>query len=273
MDTCCIDKKSSAELSEAINSMYGYYAESTHCYVYLEDIEPAKGPAFGRTEFAKHCKGSRWWSRGWTLQELVAPRWVTFYAKDWSVCGRKANVECRTCINRITGIPVEVLAGRSPLRCSVAQRMSWAALRHTTRAEDMAYCLLGLLDITMPLLYGEGKKAFIRLQEEVIKNSADQSLFLWSMWSPNLQHSASYMTGVFADSPAAFEHWEGTSVRSIPKHWVLDPSLMTNDHPYSMTNRGLSVRLPLRQAALASASVGIWTSLCGFGTRWEVENQ
>ncbi|KAI1203314.1 heterokaryon incompatibility protein-domain-containing protein [Nemania serpens] len=183
VDTCCIDKTSSAELSEAINSMYRWYQEADVCYAYLADV-----PSISR------LSESRWFTRGWTLQELIAPSTVIFFNNEWQDIGDKVGLQAD--ISRITGIPSNFLLGDSLGYASVAQRMSWAANRKTTRIEDMAYCLLGIFDIYMPMLYGEGEKAFIRLQEEIMKSIGDHSLFAW--------RSTEYHGGILASSPAAF---------------------------------------------------------------------
>jgi len=164
IDTCCIDKSSSAELSEAINSMFKWYRESEVCYAYLVDVSDATDTSEG-SPFA----ASQWWKRGWTLQELLAPSKLKFFTSDWKVIGHREHLG--TMIAGITGIRPEVFEERSDLNMfSIAQRMSWASGRTTTRPEDIAYCLMGLFDVNMPILYGEGEKAFIRLQQEIIKD-------------------------------------------------------------------------------------------------------
>ncbi|KAH8648651.1 hypothetical protein BX600DRAFT_530428 [Xylariales sp. PMI_506] len=149
IDTCCIDKTSSAELSEAINSMYQWYQNAAVCY----------------------------FSRGWTLQELIAPHDVEFFAHDWSYLGNKqeSNIFAEL-LNSITGIHGDVLPGILPLiEVSIASRMKWAALRQTTRVEDIAYSLLGIFGVRMPLLYGEGSNAFLRLQQEILRSTRTAS--------------------------------------------------------------------------------------------------
>ena len=162
-DLCCIDKTSSAELSEAINSMYRWYQESGVCYAYLADVPP--------NAFSK----SRWFTRGWTLQELIAPSTVIFLDQKWQEIGTKSSLQ--RVISEITGIPTDILLGGDLEDASIAQRMSWASKRETTRVEDAAYCLMGIFSIHMPMLYGEGERAFIRLQEEIMRVSDDHSLF------------------------------------------------------------------------------------------------
>lgn len=169
IDTCCIAKSSSAELSEAINSMFAWYYKSTVCYAYLADIDHTKKEDF---------LTSRWWTRSWTLQELLAPLVVKFYDKNWIYIGEKATLAKQ--ISAKTRIDVETLIERKPMFYrSIAQRMSWAASREATRVEDIAYSLLGIFGINMSLHYGEGRSAFIRLQRKIMRNTNDQSLFAW----------------------------------------------------------------------------------------------
>ncbi|KAK3322641.1 heterokaryon incompatibility protein-domain-containing protein, partial [Apodospora peruviana] len=181
-DTVCIDKSSSAELSEAINSMFEWYRRAEVCYAYLVDVAPMSG----EEELSKCSqrtspfRQSRWFRRGWTLQELIAPWSVIFLSKDWTYIGTKSTLAKH--ISTITTIPENCLSGNWPRirdQTSIAQKMSWAAWRQTTRIEDRAYSLMGLFEINMPLLYGEGEKAFIRLQEEMIKQTEDLSFLAW----------------------------------------------------------------------------------------------
>lgn len=186
IDTCCIDKTSSAELSEAINSMFEYYGHSAVCYAYLADIESLEA-----------LEKSRWFTRGWTLQELLAPPVVIFFDGRWRELGTKQSLFHR--ISSRTGIPEEVVLGKPVQACNTAQRMSWASQRQTTREEDIAYCLLGLFGIHMSPIYGEGaEKAFLRLQEEILHQSADHTLFIWTP-----EHDP-YNQGLLASSPRAF---------------------------------------------------------------------
>ncbi|KAH9910747.1 HET-domain-containing protein [Epithele typhae] len=185
VDTCCINKESSAELTEAINSMFRYYALSEVCYVYLSDVHTAgvklSGPISDpdtSEDLARAFERSRWHTRGWTLQELIASRVVVFFSRQWTLLGTKH--ELSGLLKNITGIPAVILSLRvSFTDKSIAARMSWAAKRVTTRPEDRAYCLFGLFGVNMPTLYGEGDNAFIRLLEEIMKTSRDPTLFLW----------------------------------------------------------------------------------------------
>ncbi|TBU62258.1 hypothetical protein BD310DRAFT_87820 [Dichomitus squalens] len=174
IDTCCIDKTSSAELSEGINSMYAWYAASAVCYAFLHDVSDDRDPCEEGSSFST----SVWWTRGWTLQELIAPRCVMFLSREWSILGSKTSLA--DVVTRVTGIDVDILTHRKSLDdVSVACRMSWASKRRTTRAEDMAYSLMGIFGVNMPTIYGEGSDAFIRLQEEILRRTPDQSLFVW----------------------------------------------------------------------------------------------
>ena len=174
VDSCCIDKTSSTELSEAINSMFRWYSLAEVCFAYLEDVErdcvlDAAGSAF---------RTARWHLRGWTLQELIAPMLVIFVSRDWQVIGNK--VELAPLLQQVTGVWRQVFTREVHYSViSVAQRMSWASNRSTTRIEDEAYCLMGLFNVNMPTLYGEGRQAFQRLQHEIMKQSVDTSLFAW----------------------------------------------------------------------------------------------
>ncbi|KAI0645383.1 heterokaryon incompatibility protein-domain-containing protein [Trametes meyenii] len=187
IDTCCIDKTSSTELTEAINSMYRWYAVATVCYAYLLDVSNGDAPELVDSAFHR----SRWHTRGWTLQELIAPVHVIFYSTNWQRLGDKRGLA--EVLTEITGIHIDVLQGRITdlAAITVAQRMSWAAYRQTTGLEDEAYCLLGIFNITMPTLYGEGRRAFRRLQEEISKNSRPCALPAPTLSAPFSQHNLS----------------------------------------------------------------------------------
>jgi hypothetical protein len=167
VDTCCIDKSNNTELSEAINSMFRWYRESTKCYVYLSDVlRPAVDTDDLLWESA--FRNSKWFTRGWTLQELIAPTSVEFFSKDWERLGDKISLERHIC--EITGIPVAALRGALLSGFSITERMLWARRRKTTREEDQAYSLLGIFNVNMPLIYGERReKAMKRLEEEIDK--------------------------------------------------------------------------------------------------------
>ncbi|KAL2133163.1 hypothetical protein VTI74DRAFT_2824 [Chaetomium olivicolor] len=257
IDTCCIDKTSSAELSEAINSMYAWYRDAQICYAFLEDVPP-RNPAFPLREF----RAARWFTRGWCLQELIAPYAVEFYASDWSEIGTRFGL-CHE-IEEITTIPQRVLRERKLDTCSVAQRMSWASGRKTSRIEDEAYCLIGIFDVHMPMLYGEGQRAFFRLQEEILKQAEDYSFLLWAHAPPDAEDNFRRATRfpVFAPRPACF-HKSGLPVadkegeRLDYRDLKPSPLIIPSPGPSQMTNRGLRVSLPSK--SWSGALVIMWT--------------
>ncbi|KAF4829455.1 Vegetative incompatibility protein HET-E-1 [Colletotrichum tropicale] len=242
VDTCCINKASSAELSESINSMYLWYRKASVCYAYLSDVGPDEARSI--EEEGSQFRNSRWFTRGWTLQELIAPHVVEFYVSDWSpIHTKEAGNEsfCRV-LSDITGIYTDVLAGTMLLSdVSVADKMRWASKRQTKRAEDIAYCLLGVFDVNMPLLYGEGPRAFVRLQEEILRQTGDQSLFLWALSSISSQgfSGAQALHGLLADSPDAFC---GLGIHHIRP---LQPLGSEDGEPASMTSKGLRTNMLL----------------------------
>ena len=218
IDTCCINKASSAELSEAINSMFRWYNDAWVCFAYLSDVTGS--------QLSFHQ--SRWFSRGWTLQELIAPKDLVFFDRNWEFRGTKETMA--THISMITGIPNQILDHSVELsEIPVAQRFSWASTRETTREEDNAYSLLGIFDINMAMLYGEGSKAFMRLQEHILSQSADLSIFLWN----DLQTNQEY-TGLLAPSPACFRE-----MREI----TAEPTFTQRE--FFLTNRGIRLKLGL----------------------------
>ena len=173
IDTCCIDKTNSVELTEAINSMFRWYRNAARCYVYLSDVNFATW----HDDFAK----SRWFTRGWTLQELLAPRSVEFFSADGICLGNKIMLEEE--ISSITGIAIEALRGRSLSDFSVSERMKWASKRTTTRKEDGAYSLLGIFDVYMPLIYGERERALVRLREYIDRSiQGKDAALLFRSW-------------------------------------------------------------------------------------------
>jgi hypothetical protein len=168
VDTCCIDKSDAVELQKSINSMFRWYKNAVKCYVYLSgvSIPDDKVENDSSLDFESVFRTARWFTRGWTLQELLAPSSVEFFSADYKWLGDKLSLE--RLIHEITGIPVEVLQGYDLTKFSVDERVSWVAKRETKHEEDMAYSLLGFFGIFLPLIYGEGREnAFRRLREEV----------------------------------------------------------------------------------------------------------
>jgi len=254
IDTCCIDKTSSAELSEAINSMYRWYQHSSVCYTFLEDYMAPfiKRDWWERDETdIRQLRSCRWFTRGWTLQEIIAPSCVNFYDRHWTFLGTRMTLQWA--ISTITGIPIPVLnATKTPQEYNVAVRMSWASKRKTTRLEDEAYCLMGLFDVNMPMLYGEGRRAFQRLQEEILSRYDDYSLFAWvpkASWG-----TASFLAAAPSDfdedNLVGFKYEE--LVNLTGREFGNLESTIVTPVP-SVTSRGLSVRLPLHSG---------WVSVC-----------
>ncbi|KAM5541635.1 hypothetical protein V8D89_004825 [Ganoderma adspersum] len=192
-DTCCIDKTSSSELSEAINSMYTWYGYSGACYAFLHDVEPRRvglDQSKWRSDFAR----SKWFTRGWTLQELIASPIVVFVSKapgadgdeasalarvpGWEVLGSKHGLAAL--ISSETGIDIKVLTFEKSLEdIPIARRMAWMRDRKATRLEDEAYCMMGIFGVNMQANYGEGRYAFIRIQEKILLQNPDQTIFSW----------------------------------------------------------------------------------------------
>jgi hypothetical protein len=227
VDTCCIDKSSSAELSEAINSMFKWYQDAAFCAVYLPDLSID-------TPFEVGFPNCRWHTRGWTLQELIAPQRVEFYDEAWGFRGDRSSTQ--SILAQVTLIDAEVLQGTKGLeKVPIARRMSWAATRNTTRVEDEAYCLLGIFGVNMPMIYGEGAKAYLRLQEEIAKDSGDVSLFAWTSQAKGGDSDQIYR-GIFAKSPKEF-----LGARLL-KYRNKD---MLIEKEFSVTNRGLKVEAAL----------------------------
>ncbi|KAI8633525.1 heterokaryon incompatibility protein-domain-containing protein [Xylariaceae sp. FL1651] len=276
IDTCCIDKSSSAELSEAINSMFLWYQKAAVCFAFLYDVTSADD-----------IQSSRWFTRGWTLQELVAPRNVLFFNKDWSFLNGRFSMATK--LASITGINERVLRyGHEPepanwedhkpnikfsehictcgartydmhtdiLRTfSTATILSWAANRHTTRKEDQAYSLMGLFDINMPLLYGEGDRAFIRLQEEIIRRTNDQSILAW--WPPFGDYwDWSHPMDLASDISLFHPH-------DIKKPWVAThPSFVNPAQPrINMAKEGVEVDVLLCQFQEHSGTAGAYLAI------------
>jgi hypothetical protein len=174
MDSCCIKKSSDAELSESLRSMYRWYQRSVKCYVYLSDVSEKKRKFMDLdvdNTWELSFRKSRWFTRGWTLQELLAPRLVEFFSQERRRLGDKQSLERQ--IYEITGIPVAALRGYALSQFTIDQRFEWAKARQTTRAEDWAYSLLGIFEISMPVMYGEGRIESIRRLRKEIASASD----------------------------------------------------------------------------------------------------
>lgn len=230
IDTCCIDKSNSSEVSEAINSMFSWYAGATICYAYLSDVTATSSAE----SFDEQFRQSRWFRRGWTLQELLAPGCVRFYSSTWCSLGDRNDLA--PLIQDATSIPTKVLVDQTSdfRHCSVAQKMSWASRRNTTREEDLAYCLLGLFSVNMSPVYGEGgAEAFRRLQEEIMKACDDQTMFCWSQ----PEECGLTSTSALAPSPRYFSNCADMRASKVDNH----------ETPFDLTNTGIKICVPIRE--------------------------
>ena len=259
IDTCCIDKSRSAEESEAINSMFEWYRHANICYALLDDVEDNSiVRASLSTSGFRH---SKWFRRGWTLQELLAPRHVLFVSSEWNVIGTKAELADE--IAEVTLIRREILLGESKLEdIPVSERMSWASKRETTREEDEAYCLLGIFGIQMSPIYGEGRYAFIRLQEEILRHTADPTILTWGLVALFKDHfsfpahhivtpdtsevytedSDSARSYLLALSPSSFES-HSTTITMSPQPIIPAFDIYSTD--FTFTAHGIRTKLPL----------------------------
>ena len=262
IDSCCIDKTSSAELSEAINSRCKWYRSASQCYAYFHDVDDDDDPRAPNSQF----RTSEWFTRGWTLQELIAPPVLVFLTKDWIPIGTKHSMA--QVVSEITGVDAGVLQGAYTIeKVSVARRMSWASKRVTTREEDEAYSLMGLFGIHMPTIYGEGRHAFIRLQEEILKQFPDDTLFAWGNRCV-LSHPRDLLSTSSFISPLP-PHHNGRLFASSPRRFrlagdlrpVSQATLMrrlgmqgpSNHGPltYSLTRYGVHAELPILRSPVA----------------------
>jgi hypothetical protein len=174
VDTCCINKADTTELQHAINSMFRWYRQAARCYAFLSDVPIAD---LETPTWKQALRNSRWFTRGWTLQELLAPQVVSFFSADGKHLGTRH--ELRQEIHEITSIPVAALTGSSLDSFSINERLSWSRRRYTTREEDMAYCLLGIFGVFTYLNYGEGQdNAFRRLKKVIEEDLRESSQIL-----------------------------------------------------------------------------------------------
>jgi hypothetical protein len=211
--------------------MYRWYQKAHVCYVYLSDVESGR-------YWERQFRDSRWFTRGWTLQELIAPSAVKFFDKEWQYLGDIEGLSHM--ISQITRIDWRLLLHTASLEdFCVAQRMSWAACRRTTRIEDRAYSLVGIFNVHLPTLYGEGDTAFLRLQEQIMLRSTDHSIFAWG-------HGISA-----TNSPVASRRRFSELLASSPDDFAKGSEIVLTHGsppiPFSMTNRGLRITLPTLQ--------------------------
>jgi len=229
-DTGCINKSSSAELEESIRSMFNWYSKSKVCIVHLAD-----------TTNVSSLRGDQWFTRGWTLQELLAPKRVKFFGKSWEPItshsfddnDKDTDSDSKrhlwNHVSDITGISPDKISAFKPAIDHARDALVWSSKRQTTRVEDMAYCLIGLLGIPLSIAYGEGEMAFYRLQVEILQRTPDMGLFVW-------QGQSAVGNSMLAARP---DNFSSLTLRPLSSHTLPD----NVDRSYSLTNFGL--RIPL----------------------------
>ncbi|KAL4070100.1 hypothetical protein V8B97DRAFT_2047969 [Scleroderma yunnanense] len=245
--------------------MYQWYQNSKVCYAYLHNIPGASFPTESDKEKYHESNGwPEWFSHGWTLQEMIALENVQFFNQDWQSIGDKRTLACT--LEEITQVPSYILTdGLSTYRPCIAQIMSWAADRKTTRVKDRAYSLLGLLDVNMPMLYGEGNRAFQRLQLEIIRVSDDQSI---SAWGAGDDGDGGWTGSILADDPSFF--WDCGNmesinrdefIREVVKNVAPEEELHSiEDHfgVFPVTNRGIQIWMLLRPLENSDSVFEAW---------------
>ncbi|KAI6012987.1 hypothetical protein EDC04DRAFT_2579676 [Pisolithus marmoratus] len=249
VDTCCADANSSAAQSEVTISAYAWYQQAHVCYAYLDDADGSKDPRERNSTF----KCSRWFRRAWTLQELLAPKHVFFFAKDWTMIGTKAGLS--SVISEITGIHRDALEHPERVPCfSIATRMSWAKERMSTKEEDRVYALMGLFSVNLPILYGEGEmRTFLKLQIEIMKTTDDQSIFAWHSAGGASASSESHGSGLLADTSECFA--DCGDVQHIPydqwskycAEYLCSKNVSYPQLDILLSCNGLQATLPVRQ--------------------------
>ena len=253
VDTCCIDKTSSVELTSSLNSMFEWYYRATVCYAYLYDVPDLKS-----LDPKQSNQKSVWFERGWTLQELLAPRNMEFYAQGWNLMGTRKGLA--DILHLVTGIDKRCLTGASNFKqVSVATRMSWMAGRTTTMIEDIAYSMLGLLNVNMPIQYGEGAKAFIRLQRTLMESSTDESIFAWTTPTNGLTcyrslgqtpNWAPQNWGLLAPSPDCFKKYGDLVI-------LQDMCVPRLSGGYRWMQQGVQFQMPLKSGTEVTNMFGL----------------
>lgn len=268
IDICCANANTSAGQTETTTSAYTWFQQAQVCYTYLDDVDSSEDPREGHSTFRR----SRWFKRTWTIQELLAPKHVFFFAKDWTMIGTKAGLS--SIISGITGIHEDALKYPERIPCfSIATRMSWAKGRTSTREEDKVYALMGLFGVNLPILYGEGEtRTFLKLQNKIMKTTDDQSIFAWRSASASASsESHASDSSLFADTSKCFA--DCGDVQQIPYDlWseYCAKHFRSENVAYPLLDkvpscRGLRAILPVRQrgdgldALLACArSPAVW---------------
>ncbi|KAI9059414.1 HET-domain-containing protein [Trametes sanguinea] len=254
LDACCTNRESSAELSEALNSMFRWYADAEVCYAYLHDVSGSERPATPDSEF----RTSEWFKRGWTLQELIAPKDVVFLSRLWFPIASKRSFA--PLLEEITRVDADVLMGTMSVHeVSVARRMSWAARRETSRVEDEAYCLMGIFDVQLPIIYGQGRYTFVRLQEEILRRIPDATMLAWGPRGDLTEmmvgyrfvfptaHATSFIENscLFATRPAAFSDVSASFIPVPSREFARVCGLPQKRPHFRVTGHGIQALCPV----------------------------
>ncbi|KAG1860218.1 hypothetical protein DFJ58DRAFT_281196 [Suillus subalutaceus] len=235
-DTCCIDKTNSTELDEAIRSMFNWYRNADICIVHLAD-----------SSNSQQMMDDAWFTRGWTLQELLAALSIKFFGKNWeplshtSLPNDKHDVQLMNDISTITGISVEDLQHFSPGLTQIRKKMKWASKRTTTRVEDVAYSLIGIFNVSMTTAYGEGEWAFHRLMEIIIQRCDEWDMFAWA--GPSSSHSAA-----IPRSPRCYCPFDASNFPEERKDG--QNREVHGDNEFMLTRQGLQIKLVVTKGEL-----------------------
>ncbi|KAF8433704.1 hypothetical protein L210DRAFT_545886 [Boletus edulis BED1] len=246
-DTCCINKDSSTELEEAIRSMFKWYRDAHMCIAYLAEATSIDD-----------LGNDVWFTRGWTLQELLAPRAMKFYGKDWvpltSSINDKQDVCMLDALSRATGIPHRDLRSFRPGTRDVHQKMMWASNRTTTRVEDIAYSLIGIFDVSLTIAYGEGHRAFYRLMETIVNRCGEWEIMAWA-GRPSADSAA------LPESPRCYRALgeARTETQSgLSGNNGLTRRAWRGDGNFIMTKQGLQLKLLVVDLQLPSPSIKLF---------------
>ncbi|KAG0645684.1 HET-domain containing [Hyphodiscus hymeniophilus] len=261
VDTCCINKSSDRELSEAINSMFRWYRKAAKCYAYLTDLSINDQIDLSLQPWEAAFGNSRWFSRGWTLQELIAPPSVEFFCSKGRRLGDKKSLEGQ--LHKITGIPISALRGRPLVYFSFDERVLWARNRETKREEDLAYSLIGFLDISIPIIYGNCCVAFSPDSRLLASASYDETM-LWDTATGALQRMLDGLVSV-AFSPDSRILASASDLKVV---WLWDVAtgalqLTLHGHSDLVTVVAFSPDSRLLASASIDKTVRLWDAATG----------
>lgn len=273
IDSVCMDKSNAVETSTNINSMFDYYQNAEVCITYLSDVDTTKTRLRKFEKDTDARQNSVWFTRGWTLQELLASPYMWFYDKNWQFIADKEDESVKKELQAATKIDPSFLNGDLAFRsASVATRMSWMAGRTTTRTEDIAYSMLGILGISMEPQYGEGVRAFLRLQKTLLDGDKDESIFAWTWnkvglgcysslaetpWVPN-------SWGLLAPSPDCFA--ESANV-------ILPAKKSREEREYTWVQNGVQFKVPQKSGTDVTNWFGLPRKEIKFALNCLVDNK